>query len=284
MSGIGGKQREIKDFGKKKVGLFSGKVIAINPSIEEYKEVLGIDLKEDSKATEYIGESKEGNRTVRINFWLEDVKSKNRFPVGFFLEDKEKENKDKTKKQYINSVGATSWADDPNNLPDWFKGRDYRVAKVGEEELYTFLSNFLGKLDLRDPEAVLSIEWKKLMKNNLSDLKNQIDGEYSQNVGAMAEVKTTEDGKEYQSVYNKAFVPEYALKNFKLVDYSKPEEQAKIKAKAPKDRKVHEKFVFAITGEYGSKNFFKFTELADYDPAENIVSSNEPISKEGSDY
>lgn len=288
MSGIGGKQRESKDFGTKKVGLFAGTVIAINPSIEEYKDILDIELKEDSKATEYLGESKEGNKTLRINIWLKDVKTKDKFPVAFFLEDKEKSNKDNTKKQYINSVGATSWADDPNNLPDWFKKRHYRVAKVGEEELYGFLTNFLGKLDLRDPDAVLSLEWKKLMKNNLSDLKSQIDGEYSQNVVAMAEIKTVikegEDSKEYQSVYNRAFLPEYALKSFKLVDYSKPEELAKIKSKAPKDRKIHERFVFTIAGEYGSKNFYKFKELADYDPADNLVSSDEPISDEGSDY
>jgi hypothetical protein len=58
--------------------------------------------------------------------------------VSFFLEDKERQNKDETKKQYINSVGNCSWAADPNDLPDWFKARDYRVAKIGEEELYEF--------------------------------------------------------------------------------------------------------------------------------------------------
>jgi hypothetical protein len=31
-----------------------------------------------------------------------------------------------------------SWAADPNDLPDWFKASDYRVAKIGEEELYEF--------------------------------------------------------------------------------------------------------------------------------------------------
>lgn len=284
---ITGKQKEQKDFGKKKVGLFAGNVIAINPDIQEYKEILGIDLKDDSKATEYLGESKEGNKQLRINFWLEDIKTKEKFAVAFFLEDKEKTNKDGNKSQYINNIGQTSWAQDVNDLQEWFKARDPRVAKVGEEELYSFLTTWLGKLDFRDPAALLSIEWKKLMKGNVSDLKAEINGEYSQPVVCMAEVKTVvKDGetKEYQAIYNRAFMPEYALKNFKLTDYSKEEEKQKIKAKAPKERKVHERFVFNISGEYGSKNFYKFKELADYDPAENIVSSDEPISDEGADY
>jgi hypothetical protein len=31
-----------------------------------------------------------------------------------------------------------SWAADPNDLPRLFKARDYRVAKIGEEELMSF--------------------------------------------------------------------------------------------------------------------------------------------------
>jgi hypothetical protein len=49
-------------------------------------------------------------------------------------------------KQYINSVGNCSWAADPNDLPDWFKARDYRVLKIGEEELYEFLRTWLVTL------------------------------------------------------------------------------------------------------------------------------------------
>ena len=50
MSGIGGSKRERKEGGSefpKKVGLFEASVIAINPTIEQYKDILGIELKED---------------------------------------------------------------------------------------------------------------------------------------------------------------------------------------------------------------------------------------------
>jgi len=119
MSNIGGKRKEqvqALEFSKK-VGLFEAKVIAINPDAEEYKEILNIELKEDSKALEYLGTSNDGNTTLRTDVWLEDAKSKEKLKVTFFLENKEKVNKDGTKKQYINSIGTCSWSDDPNNLP-----------------------------------------------------------------------------------------------------------------------------------------------------------------------
>ena len=155
MSNIGGTRRANQDFSKK-VGLVECKVVAINPSVEEYKEHFNIELKEDSKATEYLGE-REGNDTLRIDVWLEAIKNQERFKATFFLENRERENKDFTKKQYINAVGNCSWADDPNNLPAWFTARDYRVAYVGEEDLYNFLRTWLGQLDYRSAETTLQL-------------------------------------------------------------------------------------------------------------------------------
>jgi hypothetical protein len=286
---IGGKQREQSNSSEivRKVGLFEANVIAVNPSAEEYKEVLGIELKEESRQTEYLGTSQEGNTTLRVDFWLEETKNKNRFKVTFFLEDKERENKDETKKQYINNVGVCSWASDENALPDWFKGRDYRVANVGEEDFYNFLRTWLGKLDYRDAETVLSLDWKTVMKGNLKDVKSQVDGEYCTPVVALATIKTVEkDGerKEYQNVYNKAFLPSYALKQFRLVDYGKPDVQASLRNKKPKELKIHERFVVTVTGEYGCRDFYVFKDLQDYNSEDNVVASDAVISSDGADY
>ncbi len=288
MSNIGGKKREqlSSDF-VKKVGLFEANVAAINPSVEEYKEVLGMELKEDSKATEYLGTSKDGNTTLRVDVWLEEVKTKEKFKVVFFLEDKQKENKDQTKLQYINAVGSCSWAADPNDLPSWFSARDYRVANVGEEDLYNFLRTWMGNLDLRDAETTLSIDWKKLMKGNAKDLQNQVNGEWCTNVLALATVKTVEkdgENKEYQSVFNKAFLPAYAMKNFRIIDFNDPFIVDGIKKKKPKDLKPFERFVLNITGEYGCKDFYTFKDLREYNSDDNLVASDTPISEEGSDY
>lgn len=290
MSTIGGKKRESTqqqtDYAKK-VGLFEANVIAINPTAEEYNDVLGIQLQDGSKATEYLGESNDKNKTLRVDFWLEEVKNKDKFKVTFFLEDKIKENKDATKKQYINNVGTCSWAPDPNELPQWFTTRDYRVAFVGEEEFYGFVRTWLGNLDYRDGGTTLQLDWKALMKGNLKDLKAQLGGEYATTVVALATVKTVvkEDGaKEYQQVYNKAFLPAYNLKQFRLVDYNRPEVLSNLRQKKSKDLKPHERFVLNVTGEYGCKDFYILKDMKEYNADDNLVASDSVISEDGADY
>ena len=289
MSNIGGKKKEQLQSTEyvKKVGLFEGSVIAINPDAEEYKEVLGIEIKEDSKSLEYLGKSQDGNITLRLDIWLEEVKNKDKFKATFFLENKEKENKDQTKKQYINNIGSCSWAADPNDLPTWFSARDYRIAFVGEEELYNFMRTWLGELDYRDAETTLQLEWKKLMKGNTKDLKDQVNGEWSTTVVALATIKTVikdEDTKEYQGVYNKAFLPAYAIKQFRLVDFSNAKTLDMLKSKKSKDLKPHERFALNVNGEYGCRDFFILKDIKDYSADDNLVASDKVISEDGADY
>lgn len=280
--------KRVNVINQRKVGLFEAKVILINPSVEEYKEVLNIELKEDSKATEYLGESKdEGNKTLRVDIWLEEVKHGEKFKVTFFLEDKEKENKDMTKKQYINAVGNCSWADDPNNLPQWFRERDFRIANKGEEELYNFMRTWLSELDYRAAETILQIEWKRLMKGDVKDIRDQIGGEWCTNIGALATVISKEhdgDMKEYQGVYSRGFLPAYSLRNFRLINYNDPKVLDALKTKKTKDLKYHEKFVLEVTGEWGCKDFFILRDMKEYDPNENIVASDKPIDEHNSEY
>lgn len=294
MSAIGGVKRERTQLPEfvKKVGLFEAKVVTVNPDVEEYKEILGIELKDDSKATEYLGTNTDGNAYLRVDVWLEEIKSKYKFVVTFFLENKERENKDQTKLQYINSVGTCTWAVDENDLADWFKGtadapREYRVAYNGEEELYNFLRTWLSNLDYREAETVLQIEWKKILKGNVKDIKEQIDGEWCTNIVAMATIKVKEkegEMKEFQGIYNKAFLPPYSMKNFRLIDYMNTTVLANLKAKKPRDLKAHEKFVLQITGEYGCKDFYILKELQDYNAEDNLVASDKAVSSDGSDY
>jgi len=271
----------------KKVGLFEARVIAINPTAEEFKEILDIELSEESKVTEYLGTSRDGNTFLRVDVWLEEVKNLDKFKVTFFLEDKERDNKDGSKKQYINNIGKCAWADDPNNLADWFTKRDYRVAFVGEEELYEFLRTWLGELDYTKDSTVLQLEWKKLMKGNLKDLKDQVDGAYCINIAALATVVIRhKDGenKEYQGIYNKAFLPAYYMKNFRLVNYNDFSVQNALKSKKTRDLKPVERFVVNVTGEYGCKDYYVLRELQDYNPGDNLVASDKVLSSDGDDY
>ena len=291
MSTIGGVKRESTNTESKfnkKVGLFEANVIAINPTNEEYKDVLGIELGEDSKATNYLGETRDGNTYLRVDVWLQEVKNQENFKVSFFLEDRERENRDGTKKQYLNSVGMTSWADDENNLFDWFKeNREYRVAFIGEEDLYDFLRTWLGQLDYRKAETTLALDWTKLMRGNVKDLKDQVDGEWCNSIVALATVVTKErDGEtvEYQGVYNKAFLSGYTMRQFRLVDYTDPKIVNQLKSRKPRELRPHERFVVKVSGEYGCKDYYFLKEIEDYNAEDNLVASDDYISEDGADY
>jgi hypothetical protein len=289
MSTIGGQKRVQQESSfEKKIGLFEGNVIAVNPDLEEYKDVLGMELKEDSKAVQYLGSNDDGNTTLRLDFWLEDIKTKGKFKVTFYLENKVKTNKDNTKKQYINNVGTTTWSTDPNDLPKWFTERDYRVAKVGEEDLYNFLKSWLGLLDYRHVDTTLEVEWSKLMKGNVRDLKALINGEFSAPFVAMATIKTVEkDGavNSYQNVYNKAFLPSYALKQFRLINYDDQSISRKLQGRKPKELKIHEKFVAKVTDpEYGCRESFSFKDLKTYNPDDDLVATDRVIDDGDADY
>ena len=291
MSNIGGDKRqspvfEDKEFAKK-IGLFEARVIAVNPTTEEYADVLGRQLKEDSKSTEYLGTSKDGNSRLRIDFWLEEVKTREKFKLTFFIENKEKENKDLTKKQYINNIGRCTWADSPNNLPTWFKERENRVAFVGEEDLYNFLRSWLSNIDFSSKKSTLQLEFNKLIKGNVKELKDEINGEWATNIVALATVtsKETPDGtKEYQAIYSKAFLPPYSIKAFRLIDYNKADAISALRQKSQKELKPHERFVLNVVGEYGCKDFFTFKELKDYNSEDNLVASDKVIAEDDSDF
>lgn len=291
MSNIGGEKRENpvfeeKDF-PKKVGLFEARVIAVNPTREEYADILGRELKEESKATEYLGTSKDGNARLRLDFWLEEVKTQDKFKLTFFIENKEKENRDGTKKQYINNVGRCTWADSPNNLPTWFKERENRVAYVGEEDLYNFLRSWMSLIDFSKETAILQVEFNKLIKGNVKELKEQINGEWTTNIVALATISTQEkeDGvKEFQNVYNKAFLPSYSIKAFRLVDYNRADSVSALRQKSPKDLKPHERFVLNVIGEYGCKDYYTFKELKEYSSDDNLVASDKVMEDDDSDF
>ena len=291
MSNIGGEKRQSPTFDDKefakKVGLFEAKVIAVNPTTEEYADVLGRQLKEDSKATEYLGTSKDGNARLRLDFWLEEVKSKEKFKLTFFIENKEKENRDQTKKQYINNIGRCTWADSPNNLPTWFKERENRVSFVGEEDLYNFLRSWLSNIDFSSKKSTLQLEFNKLIKGNVKELKEQINGEWATNIVALATINTkeTDDGvKEFQNIYNKAFLPPYSIKAFRLLDYNAAGTISGLRQKSSKDLKPHERFVLNVVGEYGCKDFFTFKELKEYSSEDNLVASDKVIAEDDSDF
>ena len=93
-----------------------------------------------------------------------------------------------------------------------------------------------------------------------------------------------EETKEYQGVYNKAFLPAYSIKQFRLIDFTKPDVISGLRAKKSKDLKPHERFVLNVTGEYGCRAFYILKDLKEYSSEDNFVASNAAISTDGADY
>lgn len=285
MAEIKGKVRPQTEEFAKKIGMAEVTVLAINPTKEEYDTVLGMKLKDDSKAAEYLGESRDGNAYVRVDFWLQCTENPQKFKVSFFIEDKNRENKDGTKNQYINDIGICSWGEDDSNLPSWFAKRDYRIAKSGEEDLYSFLRSWLGGLDYSDADTELQLDWKKLIKGNVNMIKELIDSEYATPFIVMATVAVKEDEAgaitEFQGVYNKGFLPSYSMRHFNLTDYSDPAVLGKLEAKDSKDLKIHERFIKNVIGEYGCKDIYALKPLADYISSEHLVGSSASVGGDG---
>lgn len=260
-------------FGKK-VGVFEADVVRFNPDAEWYAEN-GMELKEGSRATEYLGVDKEGNNTLRISCWTREVESKQLFNLTFFLKDKEVVKLDGTKKQYINDQGTTTWATDEESLPSWFAAHQHRVAKDGEEELYNFLKTWLDDLDFKK-DAKLNLDWKKLMNGDLREISDQVGGKFCKTVilGAIIKTVDTDHGvtKEYQGVFNKAVTHGYNMKYFRTKDFSE-DYLNKLRKMTFKERKGYERFAVTLTDpQYGCKDFYSLKLLHDYNSKENPVS------------
>lgn len=276
---VQGKKREHKDFGLV-VGLFEAVPVAFNPTREELEKLLNIP--EIEKDPEYLKDDN-GIQVMNLSVWLKEVKDGRLFNLRFYLKDEERTNKNKDKNQYINGVGITSWADDQANLPAWFNRGDVRKAKVGEGEMYEFVRRWLA-VDSKDPDANIDMEWRKLMRGNVKPLSENIGSRYTIDdkgnpltIIALATVRTAdlpEGGtKDYQQVYNRAFLPGYAMKFFRNGGSKVPKEVTK--------------FIETIEDpEYGPKEFFglQLAELHDYKPEENIAASAETaLSTDGPD-
>jgi len=184
------------------------------------------------------------------------------------------------KTQFITDQCTTSYAESEDYLPTWFVKRDYHVAREGEPDLCTFLATWTNINFYEDQDAKIVLEWKDLMKGNVSELREQIEASAKDTVVAMATVKTVEtaDGvKEYQAVFNKAFMPGYGLRQLRQITVNK-DYITRISRKPAKELKVYDRFILKIAGEYGCKEFYSFTDLKEYNAADNFVASDKVIA------
>lgn len=264
----------------KYVGYFEAEVVGINPTAKEWADIYGAEPK---KELEYL-KNKDGVASLDVLVVLRDVKTKNLFQLRFWLKDIKRVGNKSGKNQYINTIGKTDWAFSEDDLHDWFlkDGRDYRQAYEQEEQFIKFLRTWLGNLNFNKAEAVLQLNWKKLMNGNIDEWKELIGHEWTTTVGALATVKL-DDEPSKQSVFSGAFFAGYDIKSLRQFDYTRPETVNSIKFRPNKDMKRHDWFVRDVTGEYGPKDFYVLKELAQYDP-NNSPENGKVISAESDEY
>ncbi len=272
---IQGKQRENSNFSRK-VGIFEARPISFNPNKEKLEKILGTEIEKEPEyvTTEKDPKTGEEFKRARLSLWMEDVKTGGVFPLRFTIDDRDYVSERTGKTQYINNIGTTSWAMDQDDLPDWFKARDYRVAKVGEEGLYKFLKNWLSDLDYRDFNTVVELDQKKIFNGNMKELEDVAHDFAANTVVSLATVRIANvngETKEYQSVYNKEFLPGNCMKYFRVQGKKNPD--------------IVTKFINRVSDkEYGCKDVYVLDELTDYNSSMSIVANDKIVTDEDSDY
>lgn len=239
---------------KRYIGIAPCFVKSVNPSKEEMEEAFNTTLE---NAPEYVGtqEVDEDGQKVkypnaRVTFLVHPDPEKVGFDAGLlsvslFIRKQFRFNKDKSKVQVIDKYGRTAWAtaEEVKNhqIPMYTNGpanldKDFRPAYVGEEDLTNFIIAYLNIPGVmrynknekkwymvdnpQDSECRLD-HIEDYFKGDFSELKEILSYQPSNRLKVLFGVKSSDEGKQFQAVYNQMF-----LKN-SVTDYSKLEEDVK---------------------------------------------------------
>lgn len=226
---------------KRYIGLASCYVLAVNPDKKKLEGIYGREMENEPS---YLGENEDpvtGNkyRQARIDFILKVNGDRHKdsqgkpidaiTKVSFFLGDRARTNKDKTKVQVIDKYGRTAWVTreqfQKHEVPVYSTGpanicQDYRACYDGEEGLILFLKAYLGignvmeydetsktwsmKPNPEDYEASLE-EIKKYFEGDFRELEEVLKLQPNNKVKVLFGVKTTDKGQ-FQDIYNREFL------------------------------------------------------------------------------
>ena len=205
-------------------GVCSVHMLAINPSLEESQK-LGFNFQ---KEPEYLTD-KEGVKGIRLDFYVSNTVFKSKISV--FLKNEVRMNGNKDKTQFINKFGTTTWAATKQEAIDkvakngkkWFSPEGAREAFVGEEQLYSLLQNWLN-VKIGDELQLNNLA--KLFTGDVKELADLIKTFGSNTFKVLAQVSTTEDGKNYQQVNNNIFDRATTTTATKFINYVKAQKEA----------------------------------------------------------
>lgn len=214
---------ETQEF-KKYIGVGSSFVVAVNPTKKELEDIYGHEIANDP---EYVVDTDNG-KEARITFVVKtDPETCNGIEiinrVMFSLRNAPAYNNDKTKVQVIDKYGNVTWTDietakagnkilnkdgNPQKIDD-----NYRMACVGEADLVGFLKAYLcvqGAFNYTNGVWIKKTDAEDFLFG-LEHIKDYFNGDFSEVKGAIAlqpnnkvkllyGVRTTDEGKQYQSV------------------------------------------------------------------------------------
>lgn len=278
---VKGNQREDRDNNGKFVGFTTVVVKAINPTREELNKLLGTQSEEEKPEFEYLSTDGDGNKRVRLSFWLHDEERNKYFVYSFLVTNKIEASKDGQKFRFLNSTCNTTWGDEEKNLPEWFRkftskkdtdgnydvlgDKVVRKALLGENDLQTILRSWLGRLTWTDTNCEVLIDTNKLFSGNYGELRELIEGSYNSPFIILVGVRTDKEDstKQYQQVCGKAFLPKDMMKYIQKGN------------KFPSDyaKRIWDKFEKEVTGDYGFSAYFELVPLTDYDSTKDIAVS-----------
>lgn len=228
-------------------GVAPVKILAVNPSKAELETIFGHPIEKDPVYTGIREDSQVHYARIEFVVKVEEKDVNFISKINFFIDKTLYGNKDKTKCQIIDKYGDTAWAtiEEVKNkaIPQYANGpaaidADYHAVCKGEAELTNFIRTYLCLESSRvwDSNTFTWVTNPKREEGCLDRVKDYFDGDFSElkevikmvpdnKVKVLFGVRTTDDNKQYQDVYNRMFL----RNNQRKLDYLR-DDVAKAKA------------------------------------------------------
>jgi len=213
---------------KRYIGVAPVTLLATTPTKEQLEKIYNTNL---NKAPEYTGTQNSNGKDVpyaRIDFIVKtDAERANGIDIttkiSYFIRKEYRFNRDTTKIQVIDKYGRTAWVTKEqlsnHEIPQYKNGpanldSGYRPCYVGEEDLTNFIKVYLN---IPNVQRYVNNEWvmvdnpsecearldniDKLFAGDFKELQEIMSYQPNNKIKVMFGVRTTDDGKQYQTAY-----------------------------------------------------------------------------------
>lgn len=218
---------------KRYIGIAPCKVLCVNPTKNQIKELMGFEPKEEPV---YTGVQEVDGKQInyaRITFVIKTDEEacgiSTTQMMTFFIRNQYRKGAQSGKYQVIDEFGRTAWATEEvikANGKIFYKDgtmeanvtQNYRPVYVGEEELTNFIKAFInipnvmdyvnGTWVMKKGDALKDCECRldniaDYFKGNFKEIKDAIALQPNNKVKVLFGIRTADDGKEYQDVYTR---------------------------------------------------------------------------------